>query len=254
MRAFTTLGICLAVCLFAGTALEVGAASPKKRKNPPASTPKPSAGAESSGTASMRLWKEDFPSQKEVQFGISFKKDKNAAVTFKPPGAGSFFTAYTVCPSEAATVTILGGDSAGGKSEPIPVRLAPGSFTTFLLREKDGTPLLEVLDDARVGADGAGAELTVRNFDRRLVEIRVQAGDHLSARMRAPECLLNVRGLERQVYQLDTIARDDSGKESRWSTEVDFKTSRKATLLIYSDPYGRVRPRVVLDGQPAPAE
>ncbi len=233
------------------------AAPAKKRKGSPAPTSNSTPAAESvatGGTASVRLWKAEFASKSPVRLEVKTKAGQTGPLRLEPPATGAYFSDYAACPAGEVTVEFLTESAAGGKIPAIPITLAADSFVTLLLREQDGKPVLEVLDDAPTGSDPDSAEFVVRNFAPALVEIRIQAGDQLSARMRAAASFLNIRGLDRQRCQIDTITRDAEGKESRWSTEVNFASARKATLLIHADPYGRIRPRIALDGQPAPSQ
>ncbi len=242
----------LRVSAFLGLAILAGSlalAAPAKKKKA-TDTPAPEPMVSTSATASVRLWKEEFPSRKPLRVELQPKSNKATALRFEPPAAGSYFTEYAACAPGSATLTVLRDESEKEKPQRLPVMLTAGSFTTLLLRERDGAAVIEVIDDVPAGTDAASGELTVRNFAPALVEIRVQAGDSFNARMRAPTAFLNIRGLDRRRCQIDTVTKAADGKESRWSTEIDFRACPKGTLLVYSDPYGRIRPRIVPDGQP----
>ena len=58
-----------------------------------------------------------------------------------------------------------------------------------------------------------------------------------------------MRGIKPAVYQIRTSGTGSDGKPFQWNNEVDFRQYRRQTLLIFPDPYGRVRPRLVVDGK-----
>lgn len=265
MRIPAILLIGTGMCLLSLTVAPSTGASPKKGKKPeapasapegpsnsaPSSAPAPSPAAVGGGSSWVRLWKEDFANKNKVRLELVSKTDKAKLVHFEPTATGAFFTDYANIPAGAATLLLTLPGSESDKDASIPVTLLPDSFTTILVHDRDGKPEVEILNDAPASVDEKNAEFTVRNFAFDLAEIRVQAGDTLNARLRAPSCYLNAHGFPREKLQIDTTTKSNAGKESHWATEIDFSTSRKATLLIFVDPYGRVRPRVVFDGQPA---
>ncbi len=128
----------------------------------------------------------------------------------------------------------------------VPARLETGFCFTLAVREKESKLALEVLDDSP--AKDPGGELVVRSFVADLKTLQIDAGPDLHVRLTSDSPFLRVRGLPRIALQVDTSGTDVAGKPIEWSNEVDFGSIHRATVLIVADPYGRIRPRVVIDG------
>jgi hypothetical protein len=233
-----------AVAVVAATLISFPAAA---KSHKPAQTPAQIAIA---APASLRLWKQDFASQRAVRVEIIPASGEVSAPELPIAKRGASFTEYSAWPSGDATVKVVARDNAGATPYSFPLRLDPGAFVTLILRELNGAPDLQIVNDAPAASDDASAELTVRNFAPGLEQIQVRSGDDFSVRFRARDGCLYLRGLERKLLQLDTTATAHDGKQSKWTTEVNFGKMRKATLLILADAYGRIRPRVAIDGQP----
>jgi hypothetical protein len=239
------------VIFFLALALIALPAAGKSRK--PSQTPAPTRAAAATpapAPASLRLWKNDFASRAALRVQIIPVRTIASSLEFHPAKQGASFTDYVESPSGALKVKITDEGNPGAKPLTQPLQLDPGAFVTLVLRELNGAPDLQIINDGPVGLDEADAELTVRNFVPGLSQIEVHSGDVFSARVRANDGCLYFRGLERKVLQLDTSAIGQDGKESKWTTEVNFGKVRKATLLILVDSYGRIRPRVAIDGEP----
>ena len=58
-----------------------------------------------------------------------------------------------------------------------------------------------------------------------------------------------LEGFPLQLVALSMRATTGDGKTQTWTSEVDFRRARRASLLIVPDPYGRFRPRVSIDGK-----
>jgi hypothetical protein len=219
-----------------------------KTRKPSQEKPAPAATEKSGATAHVRLWKSDFPSGHAVQVQLRTANAKEPAIDFQPEAKGSVFTEYTPLAAGPGAVALINPAKPDAKPHTLPFTLAADSFTTLIVREDAGGPAVEIINDTLAGGDDADAELTVRNFTSGLSEIHLHAGKAIDAHLRAPNAFLHVRGLEREVLPLETTARATAGKESKWTNEIDFRSARKATLLIFADAYGRIRPRVVIDG------
>lgn len=216
-------------------------AAPKARKAAKPATPPPIA------SAHVRLWKGDFASGRTVRVQVVPARAKTPAVDFQPDGKEPAFTEYTPLPAGPCSIAPIDPAKPGAKPNTIARVFTPNSFTTLIVREGVSEPCIEIIDDTPT-ADEMDAELTVRNFASGLTHIRLRARDTIDVRLRAPHAYLHMRGLDQNILLLETTANTSDGKESKWANEIDFKKARKATVLIFSDPYGRIRPRVTLDG------
>lgn len=236
-RCCLVLCVSLAVLSLAGVAR---GAEPKKK--PASATPGKS--------ASVRLWKDAFASKRAVTVALRPLARKAAAADLGELADGVHFRDYIEVPAGSAMLEVAESANPKAKPETFPVQLAAGSFSTLLLRERDNEIVLECIDDTAPRDDDV-AELTVRNFVPTLATLRLRLGDAVSATLASPQSFLHVRGLARRSIEVETAGTDTAGKQLNWTNDIDFKKCRRATLLIAADPYGRIRPRVVIDGQTA---
>ena len=98
----------------------------------------------------------------------------------------------------------------------------------------------------------------MRNLAADIKDIHVTVGDALNAQFAGSGSYLQMRGLRAGFYPIHTIGTSGDGNPFEWTTEADLRQHRSQTLLIYPDPYGRIRPRMSVDGEmtaePAPAK
>jgi hypothetical protein len=126
------------------------------------------------------------------------------------------------------------------------VQLAASNYFTVLARPSAGGPVLEAISDTN-DPKATSATLTVRNYFPGL-SVDVFAGPIKIANALPYAGSVSIGGLplERLSLTIRTILKNNRPAES--GAEADFKLSKRATLLIIADDYGRFRPRVTLDG------
>ncbi len=124
-------------------------------------------------------------------------------------------------------------------------------YATVLLSEpaKAGEPPRMELIDAGDAGPATPAQVSVRNFVAELKDVHVSFGEKLSAQFDAGLGYLLMRGITPASYRVQTTGTLASGEPFEWTTEVDLRQNRRQTLLIYPDPYGRIRPRISIDGE-----
>jgi hypothetical protein len=157
------------------------------------------------------------------------------------------FGDYAVAPVGNVTIEIADEKDEKNPLAIVPAHLAADSFWTLLVRETGGEIHAELIDDTPAGARTVA--LTVRNFAPTLSTLEIEAGPDFHAKLSSPESFVHVRGLPLERLQVETSGSESSGNVLQWTNSVDFTKFRGATVLIYPDPYGRIRPRVVIDGQ-----
>lgn len=128
------------------------------------------------------------------------------------------------------------------------VVLKPGTFVTVLAQTQDGAVVVEVIGDTYDRAKELTGTLTLRHF------LPGAAITVTSARGRAVGSLeagdvQTIAGLPLEPVLFRMSAVLANGETREWSTEVDFRQSPRASLLLAFDPYGRFRPRTSVDGQ-----
>lgn len=251
--------VSLSILLFA-LGLGDAACAKERKKAAPAAKATPTAKAtpeprEKAAPAYVRVWKSEWPGEGAWQLQVQAVSAKTPDVDMALEPKKVTFSDYLEVPSGAAKLTLKEAEKEGAKPQTISWTFPPAGFFTVLVKDKGGEPVVEIIDDAPTGSDEQDAELTVRNFASGLTEIRVHASDVLDARLRAPGGYLYLRGLERKVLLIEATTRNAAGSETKWTNEADFRAYRKVTLLIFTDSYGRVRPRLVPDGtQPGKAK
>lgn len=203
-------------------------------------------------TAHVRFWKTDLHDLNGVRVSLKSASGRRAAPReLGGGGPGYLFGNYQDAPTGHGTLEIY----AGANKLPLltlPTTLNPGEFLTVFLSEPSqpgGPPRLELIEDAPTTADIASAQLIVRNFVFGLKDVRVKVGESLNAQVASGDGVLQLRGLKPLVYPIYTTGIASDGKPFEWNTDVDLKQHRHQTLLIYPDPYGRIRPRLSVDGE-----
>ena len=175
-------------------------------------------------------------------------------------GAGYSFENYVEVPAGRCTLEVSDGTLAAAGKPPasplasLPADLTAGAFFTVLVSEEGevgATPQVELVQDGRGGekAVAGTAQIAIRNFVPSLKDARVSLGDVLTAQFAAGGSYLVMRGVQPAIYQVHTTGTGLNGQTFEWNTEVDLKRYHRQTLLIYPDPYGRIRPRLSVDGE-----
>jgi hypothetical protein len=252
LGSFTRILVC-----FVASQMTLSAAGAKKKAAPakPAEA-KPVTGKAASAIASgsyLRLWKGDFTSKRTVRITLRYSERGVGPLEFGEFAPESRFSDYVAVPSGACTVEVRDIQDAATVVSAVPARFEPDFCFTISAREKASALLLEILDDNP--AKNPGGELIVRNFVPDLKAIQIDCGPDLHVRLASDTGFVHICGLPRIALQVDTSGVDAAGKPVQWSNEVDFGAVHRATVLIVADPYGRVRPRVVIDGtHPADAD
>jgi hypothetical protein len=198
-------------------------------------------------TAQLRVWKGDFLSKRTIKLTLRGSGRKGAATEIAPRMEGYYFSEYSQLPAGSVTLEVSDEQNAKSKLTSITASLDPGSFATLILGEIGGQVSMELINDN--APTSSRRELRVRNFVAHLSPVQIDAGEDLHARLVGPDAFLNVRGVAQKKVQVRTSGMDASGKSFQWSNEIDFTQFPRVTILIYPDNYGRIRPRIVVDGQ-----
>ena len=153
-------------------------------------------------------------------------------------GPGYVFDNYADIPASHGTLEVFDAPGATHPLASLPADLAPDAFVTVLVEEplKVGAPpQVEIIVDSEgaQSADGPSAQIRIRSFVAGIKDLRVTLGDVLNA-----------------VYSVKTVGTGTDGNPFEWTTEADLRQHHSQTLLIFPDPYGRIRPRMSVDGEP----
>lgn len=232
-----------------------GWAAPKKKKESTTSSKTKPVSAEAAEalvpagmSAWLRLWKADFESKRSVRISIDYAAKGRASTDLGTWESVSIFGEYISVPWDGGTIKVFDLSDSKTPLATAPARFTPGLCVTLLVREKADVVSIEVLEDTPKGE--TTCELLVRNFVPTLKSFQLDAGPAIHVRLESPDSFLHLRGLPRASLQIDTASDDKKSGTIKWSNEIDFGNIRRATLLILTDAYGRIRPRLVIDGVP----
>lgn len=236
------LRIAFLVLVVSGLYFQASPADAGSKKKPAAVAAGP---AEEKGTVLLRVWKDAFNTDRALRVTVRASMKRIAPFELSV-SEGRQFLEYQEVFTGPATLEITDAADAKNRLAMLPVNLSHGAFFTLLIVEEGGKPVVELIDDSvRPGAPG---ELTVRNFAPTLPTLRVKLGDDIQLALEGRHTLARVRGLPNRTQRIDTSGLDQSGRQVNWANEVDFAKTRRVTLLVFPDAYGRIRPRVVIDG------
>ena len=127
------------------------------------------------------------------------------------------------------------------------VDLKPESYFTVLMSPPAGAMNIELLKDT-IDPKATTATLTVRNYFPGLT-VAVFSADKQIVDALAYGQSQTVEGLAATNMPLTLRTKLPTGMAAESGAEADFRTSKRATLLIIPDSYGRFRPRVTIDGK-----
>ncbi|HEY2799942.1 MAG TPA: hypothetical protein VGI85_05065 [Chthoniobacterales bacterium] len=129
----------------------------------------------------------------------------------------------------------------------VDLNLLANSYFTLLAYPTPQGPNLEVIKDTNDPKATSGT-LTVRNFFPDVTaEVFNGASKIVGALTYGQSVVVPNLPLERLPLTIHTMRPENVPAES--GAEADFKLTKRATLLIIPDAYGRFRPRVALDGK-----
>jgi|ERR1700730_1500489 len=138
----------------------------------------------------------------------------------------------------------------GDRNSPIKtfnLNLKPDSFFTILLLPQSGVISAELIDDTNDPKATSGI-LTVRNYFSGLT-VAVASDTQKIVDTLPYGQTYAAAGLPLQRVPLTLRTRLPNGTSAESTAEADFKASKRATVLIIPDSYGRFRPRVTIDGK-----
>jgi hypothetical protein len=221
--------------------------------------------AVATGATHLRIWKADLPgvlsARVTLQPLVVAGGKKGVSQEIAKLGPGYQFGDYTDVPAGKCVLESFISDQPQPFASVI-ADLSAGSFSTLLVSrpEKAGASprtalILDAEDEKTTSPNTADvpAQFSVRNLAPGVHDLRVSVGDNLMAQFSTGNAYLQMTGLQRGIYGVRTTGKDAEGKPFEWTTEGNFEHSRRQTLLIYPDPYGRVRPRLYIDGPSEPA-
>lgn len=121
-------------------------------------------------------------------------------------------------------------------------------YVTFLAQKKGDEISVEMLDDTYDRTKALAGRLTIRHFLPGTKVTVTPAGQRATGQLTDGTVeVLEELPLRPILFRMRATL--PGGGIRDWTTEVDFRVCRRASLLLGLDPYGRFRPRVSPDGQ-----
>jgi len=161
-------------------------------------------------------------------------------------GIAYVYSSYTEFPSARYRLTL----TKAGEDAPLKlldIDLKPDSYFTILVSPQAGTLGVEVFDDT-IDPKATTGTLTVRNFFiGTSVTVSFESRNIVEALPYGKTQTVGSLPLLRVPLTLHT--RLPNGKPAESGAEADLRASKRATLLIIPDSYGRFCVRVALDGK-----
>ncbi len=233
--------VCLAQTMLFAAVLMPGGLRAQAPGSPPAGVP-----------AHVRFWKTELRAFPGMRLTLKPTSGRRPSVhELGSGGPGYIFNNYSDEPAGRGTLEVFSATTPHPLVS-LPAEFAPGAFLTVLLREPEkagNPPRLEIIDDSHDAANATLSQITVRNFITNLKEMHLTVGENLNVQFVSGDSFLQMRGLKSVLYPIRTTGTDLSGKPFEWNMDADFQQCRHQTLLVYPDPYGRVRPRLIVDGE-----
>ncbi|MEO5720643.1 MAG: hypothetical protein ABIR71_04125 [Chthoniobacterales bacterium] len=162
-------------------------------------------------------------------------------------GTAYRYSSYAEFPSTRYRLVVF---KKGDRTTPLKtfdVDLRPNTFFTVLVSPQGGAINVELLNDT-LDPKAESGTLTVRNYFPGLtVAVLSETRKVVDALPYGNTNSVNGFPLSRVPLTLQT--RLPNGTPAESGTEADFRASKRATLLIIPDSYGRFRPRVAIDGK-----
>ncbi len=213
----------------------------------PVATPTPDPKSKKPKTGFIRFWNMCAKEQGDLVLVREAGTPEGEPMLYADPG--NFYASYVAIPPARYSLKAVRRDEPNTTLQTFDVVLRGDVYVTFLAHMADGKIKVEMVDDTYDPSTAVAGRLTVRQHfpGGRVV---VAATSQIKSRSLSEGETEVLDGLPLTSLELNMSATLADGKTQTWSTEVNFRSFRHASLLIIPDPYGRFRPRVTVDGNP----
>ena len=249
-------------CCLIGSA---GAQTPVPRATPaPAATPVPAPPATpepapvASGTPReskakhgwLRFW--NVLPKESGEFMLIKENGTPEGDTLLSAAPENFYASYIKLPIGKYNLKMVRREAPATVIQYVDFTLKGDDSFTLLVSAPDRKLKVETIDETYSLADAPAGRLTIRHHFPG-ARINVIVGAQTKSHDLSPGDTEVLENLPLRAVEVKTQAALPGGKVESWSTEVNFQNLRHATLLVVPDPYGRFRPRIAIEGVPAPA-
>jgi len=164
----------------------------------------------------------------------------------------NFYASYIKLPIGKYNLKMVRREAPATVIQYVDFTLKGDDSFTLLVSAPDRKLKVETIDETYSLADAPAGRLTIRHHFPG-ARINVIVGAQTKSHDLSPGDTEVLENLPLRAVEVKTQAALPGGKVESWSTEVNFQNLRHATLLVVPDPYGRFRPRIAIEGVPAPA-
>jgi hypothetical protein len=183
---------------------------------------------------------------------LLLKNDPPGMAPIATAEPGNFYAGYQQMPQAQYSYIVVREGDRKVPIEHFEVILRENVYVTFLATLEQGKPKVQLIDDTYDPTTVSAGRLTVRNYfpDAR---ISVAGGDGKTQSRVQSKALGTGESEVLDGFNVGSVAVQmkaalPDGKTQQWSSDIDFRISKHASLLVVPDPYGRFRPRVSYDG------
>ncbi|MEA3210330.1 MAG: hypothetical protein QOE70_3387 [Chthoniobacter sp.] len=159
----------------------------------------------------------------------------------------NYYASYLPLPPARYALKVVRRNDPATAIQSFDVTLGSDAYVTFMAHPVAGQVRIELFDDTFNPAEATSGRLTIRQFVPN-ANVTVTSNAQLTSRSLTQGETQTIEGFPLKPVMLKMRAGMAAGPDQEWVAEVNFTTSRRASLLIVSDPYGRFRPRVTIDG------
>jgi hypothetical protein len=223
------------------------AAAPLFAQAPTPATPTPEPKAKKPKNGSIRFWNVLPKDQGDLVLIKENGTPEGEALLYADPG--NFYASYVPVPPARYSLKVVRRNEPTTALQTFDVLMRGDVYITFIGQMVEGKIKVEMLDDTFDPTTAVAGRLTIRQHFPG-IRVVVAATPQMKSRSLSEGETEVLDGLPLKPLEVNMSAVLADGKTQQWSTDVNFKSFRHASLLIIPDPYGRFRPRVTVDGNP----
>jgi hypothetical protein len=215
----------------------------------PAATPAPESERGNPKSAYLRFWNLTPKGSAELRLVRSTGAKEDELLASAEPM--NYYASYEPLAPGRYTLKVARAADPQTPLQTFDVLLRANVFVTFLARTSQAKTTVEMVDDTFDPAKALAGRLVIHQcFPEASVVVTNDARPDSLALTYTGE--RTVEDLPLRRIQVRLQATLPGGKKKLWSTEIDFRTAHRVTLLLLPDVYGRFRSRISIDGQLEP--
>ncbi len=209
---------------------------------PPPPVPSPTPAGSKPKPAYVRFW--NMTTVKGATFDLV--NDAGPKEAFSSAASRNFTAPYLPIAAATYSFSVYKAGEREVVLKKFPINLRSNVFVTILVSgDKPEAFKFELLDDTWSTEKTTAGIAIIRNFLPDAEASFKVEGKTINVR---PGAFETVTGLPLQKVMFALEAKMPDGSVRVWNSEADFKRSRRATLLVFQDGRGQIRPRASEDG------